>query len=439
MQKLFHTVSEGSNTVPASPDTPAARAAEPAEPAAARTFAWPPPEEDLDDWHVFKFAETPKTTAPAATLASAPAVVPVTPPQPAHQPAHQPTHPPATVVRMPLNGASSPSLRRVTAPVSPAPPAALTQPALTPQPALTRPALAQPAPSTWGWIPRAAITALALLAIGEAAYIAAPLFRTRALAQARAMLVVQSQPTVADVTIDGQPRGQTPLRLELTPGQHVLELRKDRLLRRLPLVLDAGGRTTQYIELRASDADPAAAPSASVSASAPTSASTPVSAPATAPGTSAPNAPPPEAVVRPAPTVGWLVVQSPLTLSILRNGELIGNSDEGRLKIAPGHHEVELSNTAAGYREATTIQVVAGQQTVLRPDLPQSTIDLASTPSAKVLIDGQDVGETPLSQIALTIGSHDILFRHPDFGDRHVTTFIKVGTPARAFVDFSTQ
>jgi hypothetical protein len=98
---------------------------------------------------------------------------------------------------------------------------------------------------------------------------------------------------------------------------------------------------------------------------------------------------------------------------------------------------LELSNTAAGYREATTIRILPGQITTLRPDLPQSTLDIESTPNAKVVIDGREVGETPLAPIALTIGPHDIVFKHPDFPDRRVSTFIKVATPSHVSIDLS--
>src|SRR5262249_18253608 len=125
-------------------------------------------------------------------------------------------------------------------------------------------------------------------------------------------------------------------------------------------------------------------------------------------------------------------------LNILRNGEAIGNSDDGRIAIVPGHHELELSNDAAGYREATTIQILPGQVMTLRPELPQSTLDIEARPTAKVLIDGHEMDETPLTQIALTIGVHDVLLRHPDFPDRHVATYIKVGTPTRVSVDLAT-
>ncbi len=495
MQKLSSSVTDGPGSGPApstaeqQPAVPQAKAKKEAtseEPPTVPLFAWPPPEEDLDDWHVFSFkTETAKSTATAITQplvqpSSLAATQPIAqqPMPTVSQPAARevtreaaPVPHTATVVRMPLNATSRRSAAAAAiAAIADAPAAAA-----EPEPHAAPAAVAVPVSTdtgrgSWGWLSRTIVAAITLIAVGEAAYIATPLVRARLQAtRAPARIVVQSEPTGADVLIDGQLRGQTPLSAELPAGQHVLELRKNNLLRRLPMILDAGARSNQYIELRASDAQ-ALAP-ASAAAPAPTAASgaapspntsaavatpqptqshtqpaqpqpvppahVPAMTPAAAAAVLAPDAQAP--APRPVPVVGWLVVQSPLTLSILRNGELIGSSDDGRLKLAPGRHEVELTNTAAGYREATTIQINAGQQTVLRPDLPQSTIDITATPSAKVFIDGQEVGDTPLSQLALPIGSHDILFRHPDFGDRHVTTFIKVGTPSRASIDFSTQ
>jgi hypothetical protein len=42
-----------------------------------------------------------------------------------------------------------------------------------------------------------------------------------------------------------------------------------------------------------------------------------------------------------------------------------------------------------------------------------------------------------LAPIALTIGPHDIVFKHPDFPDRRVSTFIKVATPSHVSIDLS--
>lgn len=308
---------------------------------------------------------------------------------------------------------------------------------------ITRSAQAQVQPAkatrgSWWWLRRAVVTGLALLAIGEAAYIATLRLRTPPAVPLAAALFVQSQPAGAEILVDGQLRGKTPFRLDLPPGQHVLELRKDKLSRRFPLVLAAGTQISQYVEMRG-DAEATSTPPTGASAG--TGASTPAgetTTPAAAGATSAAAAAAvqtPPAPVRPVPTMGWLLVQSSIQLSVLRNGESIGNSDDGRLALGAGNQELELSNTAAGYREATTIRILPGQVTTLRPELPQSTIDIESTPTARVSIDGRDLGETPLAQIALTIGPHDILFRHADFPERHVSTFIKVATPAHVSVD----
>src|ERR1043166_4321134 len=42
-----------------------------------------------------------------------------------------------------------------------------------------------------------------------------------------ATLTVDTRPPAADVSIDGQPRGTTPLTLSVTPGAHSLTLRKN--------------------------------------------------------------------------------------------------------------------------------------------------------------------------------------------------------------------
>ena len=593
MQRLFppplSEPSEASNAGSASPSppsapasapdsTPAAENPEPEAAAPVRPFSWPPPEEDLDDWHVFQFAEgqtsAPKpsdaptlklvassgepvpppategglahldlseaslldtaelgTKSPFAKIdpASAqlaptgPVVLPFTTPETAPI-AAAPTF--ATPETAPLNGApafgtpdtspltaaptfgtpataplgtpapvpdfsdSDATVTQVpplsfrtpdTAPLgTPVPPVAESKPSAaaaslalsgalaetgTALPArrpatppsdlplmsatvevITRSAqakqqqarVAAPATTNWVWIRWAIVIALALLAIGEAAYIATLRLRTPADVAATGALFVQSQPAGADIAIDGKVVGKTPFRLDLPPGQHTLELRKDNVTRRFPLVVAAGTQMSQYVEMRTGESEtetgsgsrPAPAPAPAPPAR------QPAADPAAAAAAAAATEPPPPAP-RPVPTTGWLLVQSNIQLSILRNGESIGNSDDGKLTLGAGNQELELSNTAAGYREATTIRILPGQITTLRPELPQSTLDIESSPNAKVIIDGHEVGETPLAPIALTIGPHDILFKHPDFPDRRVSTFIKVATPAHVSIDLS--
>lgn len=64
-------------------------------------------------------------------------------------------------------------------------------------------------------------------------------------------LVVQSRPVAARVSIDGEERGVTPLTVKLPSGAHVLEVQSGKSEPRvIPLTIQAGVQTAQYIELQ---------------------------------------------------------------------------------------------------------------------------------------------------------------------------------------------
>lgn len=64
-------------------------------------------------------------------------------------------------------------------------------------------------------------------------------------------LVVQSRPVAARVSIDGEERGVTPLTLSLPSGAYVLEVQSGKSEPRvIPLIIQAGVQTAQYIELQ---------------------------------------------------------------------------------------------------------------------------------------------------------------------------------------------
>lgn len=64
-------------------------------------------------------------------------------------------------------------------------------------------------------------------------------------------LVVQSRPVAARVSIDGEERGVTPLTMTLPSGAHVLEVQSGKSEPRvIPLTIQAGVQTAQYIELQ---------------------------------------------------------------------------------------------------------------------------------------------------------------------------------------------
>ena len=66
-------------------------------------------------------------------------------------------------------------------------------------------------------------------------YMAAPVA-----ADGMGTLVVQTNPSGASVDIDGQPRGVTPLSLDLSPGRHTLKLANEGNVRSMPITIAAG-------------------------------------------------------------------------------------------------------------------------------------------------------------------------------------------------------
>ena len=91
-----------------------------------------------------------------------------------------------------------------------------------------------------------------------------------------------------------------------------------------------------------------------------------------------------------------------------------------------GRHEVEIVNEALGYRVTRMITVNAGQVTSIGLDWPKGTLAVNAQPWADVWIDGERVGETPIGNVALPIGPHEILFRHPDLGEQRTTAMVTV-------------
>ena len=58
-------------------------------------------------------------------------------------------------------------------------------------------------------------------------------------------------------------------------------------------------------------------------------------------------------------------------------------------------------------------------------------------PWADVLIDGISVGQTPIANLAVPIGTHQVVFRHPQLGERRESVVVGVKGPNRIAVDLT--
>jgi serine/threonine-protein kinase len=103
--------------------------------------------------------------------------------------------------------------------------------------------------------------------------------------------------------------------------------------------------------------------------------------------------------------------------------------------VAAGRHEIDIVNEALGYRTTRVVQVPAGKVAAIAVEMPKGTIALNAQPWAEVWIDGEKVGETPIGNLPMAIGSHDIVFRHPELGEQHHTVMVTLKDVARLSVD----
>jgi hypothetical protein len=293
-------------------------------------------------------------------------------------------------------------------PTEPAPLFNPAEPFTVPEPAV---ATARPAPDKRRrWIAAAAVLAT-LASIG----VAGLKVLGGSPAPEMASLSVQSNPSGVPVFVDGIERGVTPARITLAPGAHILELRRG-VPRVIPVTLTAGAEASQYLEF----AEVPVTEPASVPAQPPTAVPAVQGEPAPAPA---------------APLAGWITTKAPIVVEIHENGRLLGTSESDRLMLAGGTHQLEFVNEVLGFRAARTVQVVPGKVVTLGLELPRGVVNLNAAPWAEVFIDGQPVGETPIGNLSVPIGPHEIVFKHPQFGERRHAVSVTAGVPVRLSVE----
>lgn len=275
-------------------------------------------------------------------------------------------------------------------------------------------------------------------------------------------VLVQSNPSGVQVFIDGVNRGMTPARLSVTAGAHILELRGRGTPRVIPLQVAAGAQISQYLEfadtpttgLLTVQSQP---PGAKVIVDGTERGVAPLTIGELSPGehevllqTEAATArhvvniqagvtaslvAPLGAAAASGPVSGWVSVKAPFTIEIYEAGRLLGTTDTDRIMIAAGRHDLELVNEALAYRTSRTVQVAAGKVASIAVDLPHGMVNLNAMPWAEVWIDGRRVGETPIGNLGVSIGPHEVVFRHPQLGEKRHAISVTLAAPVRLSVD----
>lgn len=198
-------------------------------------------------------------------------------------------------------------------------------------------------------------------------------------------LALTTQPAGARVLIDGKPMGETPVTLtDLAPGKHALTL------------VTASGSVKKLVRVEAGKTTTLEVPIYS----------------------------------------GWIAVFAPIPLDIAENGRAIGTTDQGRLMLSPGLHQLTLSNKRLSYKAVQVVDIEPGEERSISVQ-PTGELNVNAAPWAEVWMAGKKVGETPIAGLQVPLGTHDIVLKNPQFPERHVTVTVTGVPGATASTDFT--
>ena len=277
-------------------------------------------------------------------------------------------------------------------------------------------------------------------------------------------LRVESDPPGAEVRIDGNVRGTTPVALTLPVGDYTLTVAQGSSVKMLPVKVSSGVGEAYHITWEPSSAVASShngslyvtsdALGSIVIVDGSEKGQAPLTVRDLAPGSH-------EVVIRTANTTyrrsvqvepgstaslvvsgasapaawGWISLGSPISMQVLEGGRVVGTSEVDRIMLPPGDHELEFVSEPFGFRDSRRVKVAAGRAAAVSIAIPQASMNINALPWAEVLIDGVSVGDTPLANVQQPIGDHEIVFRHPQLGERRQVVRVTLRDAPRVSVD----
>lgn len=254
--------------------------------------------------------------------------------------------------------------------------------------------------------------------------------------------VLESVPSGSDVSVDGVMVGRTPVTREIGPGHHVIEFRRGKASRTVPLDVVSGGQNVARLDWNVKptghlqvESDPSGA---RVIVDGKDRGQTPLTLDDVVVGAhvviikAGRGSVTRKLTVSEGETVrmseaifsGWVHLSAPFEVAITEGAHAYTPDERNMVLLAPGVHALQIDNTDLDYHETRRVEVRPGQLTQVVVAPPHSSLTVTCTAPATVTIDGMPAGETPLTNYAVSVGTHDIVVRSRGGAERRMTTTV---------------
>ena len=141
------------------------------------------------------------------------------------------------------------------------------------------------------------------------------------------------------------------------------------------------------------------------------------------------------AAVPPGLIGGLISISAPLPMRVSSRGRVVGTTEAETIMLPIGTHELVFVNDQAGYEARQSVSVQAGRTTRIALKPPLGTVNINAAPWAEVWVDNQRVGDTPIGNLQVVIGTREFVFRHPQLGEKRKTAFVTLKEPVRVSMD----
>jgi hypothetical protein len=267
-------------------------------------------------------------------------------------------------------------------------------------------------------------------------------------------VTIESNPPGALITVDGQVRGHTPAALRLQPGKHLVEVQTGGSAKTRTIDVQARAELTETFTLPEAGARGGfritTYPSPGrITIDGKFRGEAPLKVTDLTPGThtlvveTKLGTQEQDVVVQSGavlqlavPTASWVKVNTSIGLDVVEDGRVLGNTASGPVLIRPGRHPLEFANKELGLKLRHFIDAVPGQVVTVPLEIPNGMINVYADQTAEVFVDGEKVGETPVPSLQLPLGPHDVVLRHPKYGEVRYSVRVTLVAPVNLSVTF---